>query len=66
MRTFFTFLIIIFLVVFIAQQSHVIEEVKVVDSRWGFTKKDTRVNLDNLFNYFHNIPSEIEKLMKHR
>ena len=66
MRTFLTFLIIIFLIVFIAQQSHVVEEVKVVDRTWGFTKKDYRVNLDNLKDYLQNIPAQIQKLLPRR
>lgn len=54
-------LIIIFLVAFIIQQSHLFETTRVMDVRLGVATDQYRVNWDNLFEYLNNIPKEVKK-----
>lgn len=54
-------LIIIGLVVFIVQQSHLIETKKVADPRIGVEVEQTHINWKNLSDYFENLKKDFNK-----
>ena len=56
------FLIILFLIIFIVQQSNLIEAKKVMDARLGVATEEFHLNWDNLQKYLDNIPKETKKI----
>lgn len=53
------FFILLFAALFVVQQSHVIEDVKVYDDRLNVSVSQYRVNWNNLMDYFHDIQKKI-------
>ena len=56
-------LIIIFLVAFVIQQSHVFETTKIMDARLGVTTDQYRVNWDNLYKYLIGVAAILAVIM---
>ena len=55
------FLIVLFVVVFILQQSHFIETKKVVDQRIGVAEDQYNVNWNNLKDYLQDLPENLKE-----
>lgn len=64
MIKFLVILLILALVMFVVNQSQVIETVKVMDGRLGVAKDEYHLNLENLFKYFHGISKKIQKVSR--
>ena len=65
MGKFLLFLMFIFTVIFIIQQSRLVETKRVMDVRLGVSIEESHLNWDNLFKYLHDIPVKIKKMIPH-
>ncbi len=62
MSRFLGFLVVLFIILFVVQQSHLFEETKVFDQRLGVSTEQYRFNWDNLVNYLGEIPEKIKEM----
>ncbi len=62
MAKFVTILVILFLIIFVIQQSNVIVKTSVMDSRIGVTKDEYHLEWSNLMTYLADIPSKIQSI----
>lgn len=63
MNKFVGVLIVIFLILFVIQQSNVIEKKTVRDQGLGVNRDEYHLNLDNLRDYLNDIPGKIQKFL---
>lgn len=63
MGRFILSLTILFLVLFVIQESHLVEKKDVPDTRLGVSREEYHLNWDNLKEYLQGIPEKVKKLI---
>lgn len=66
MNRFLLILFILFLVIFIGRQSHVIEKKKVKDANLGVSIEQYQVKWSNLSKYFEEVFTKIKEMIPRR
>jgi len=62
MKTFIKILLIIFVVIFVAKQSNVVEKTRTFDRRIGAYREEYHINPENLKSYFADVSDQIKSL----
>ncbi len=58
--------LIVCIIIFVVQQSNLVETKKVYDNRLGVATDQTNLNWNNLITYFHDLKKNIEKKFERR